>query len=230
MFGQSKPVVLESYGSRRKRGRVPRWLILLLTGVVLGAVGVIVAQERYLPPRLSASDSAQLRSDYDTAAADRTRLQKELAETGKQLATALAEKKTLGDDLATSRSTADRLNSDLGALVSSLPPDPRGGTVEVRAAQFSVKDGSLAYEVVLTRERGGSKPMAGVVQFTVAGQPAQGAETAVTLKPISVSIGSHEVLRGSAPLPAGFRARETTIQVMDRVGGRSLGRRVMLVR
>ena len=42
--------------------------------------------------------------------------------------------------------------------------------------------------------------------------------------------GSHEVLRGSAPLPAGFRPKETTIQVMDRAGGRSLGRRVMLVR
>jgi len=230
MFGQSKPVVLESYGSRRKRGGLPRWLVLLLIGVALGAIGVVIVQERYLPPRLSATDSARLRSDYETAAADRTRLQSELAETGKQLAAALAEKKTLSEELATSRGTADRLNDDLKALVSSLPPDPRGGMVEIRAAQFSTKDGQLNYEVVLTRERGGNKPLPGVLQLSVAGQAPQGSETSVALKPVGTSIGGHEVLRGSQPLPPGFRAKEATIQVLDRAGGKVLGRRVMLVR
>src|SRR5439155_11951312 len=54
MFGQSKAVIFEPYGRRRSRRTVPRWLVLLLSGIVVGAGGVVFVQERYLPPRLSA--------------------------------------------------------------------------------------------------------------------------------------------------------------------------------
>ena len=60
MFGSPKPVVL-SYGARRQRWRPPRWLVLLLSGIVIGAAGLWFVQERYLPPRLSASETARLR-------------------------------------------------------------------------------------------------------------------------------------------------------------------------
>lgn len=229
MFGRSKPVVLESYGHRRKRGRPPRWLVLLLSGVAVGVAGVLVVQERYLPPRLSASDSAQLRQSYETADADRKRLQASLTDTQSQLATAQGEKKQLGDQLASSRSEVERLRTDLATAVASLPPDPRGGAVEVRAGRFSVEGGALVYDVVLARDRPG-KPLSAVVQFHVAGTPANGPETSIALKPIQVSITGHEVVRGKEPLPAGFKARETRIQVLDRAGGRSLGMRVMLVK
>jgi len=230
MFGQSKPVVLESYGSRRKRGRPPRWLVLLLSGVVLGAVGVVVVQERYLPPRLSPAESTKLRTAYETADAERLRLQQSLGETSQKLTTALAEKKSLADDLAASRSLTERQREDMNAVVAALPPDPRGGGVEVRAGRFTTKGGMLVYDVVLTRERGGGKPMHGVLQLTVAGTPTRGPETAVALKPVTLSLGSHEVVRGSQALPEGFKPRETTVQVLDRVAGKPLGMRVMLVK
>jgi hypothetical protein len=229
MFGQSKPVVLESYGSRRKRGRPPRWLVLLLTGVALGAVGVVLVQERYLPPRLSATESIQLRAAYETADADRSRLKRELGETSQKLDTAQADKKALADELAGSRATIEGLRDDVGAIVAALPPDPRGGGVEVRAGRFTTKAGMLVYDVVLTRERPGSKPLPGVMQLTVAGQSARGPETTVSLKPVTLALGSHEVVRGSQALPEGFKPRETTVQVLDRVAGKALGMRVMLV-
>ncbi|GAB4565028.1 MAG: membrane protein [Rhizobacter sp.] len=230
MFGQSKPVVLESYGSRRKRGRPPRWLVLLLSGVAIGAIGVVVVQERYLPPRLSPAESAKLRESYETADAERLRLQQSLGETSQKLNTALAEKTRLSEDLNTSRATTERLREDLSAVVATLPPDPRGGGVEVRAGRFTTRGGMLVYDVVLTRERAGSKPMAGVLQLTVAGVPASGFETTVALKPVTLSLGSHEIVRGSQPLPEGFKPRETTIRVLDRPAGNSLGMRVMLVK
>jgi hypothetical protein len=37
-------------------------------------------------------------------------------------------------------------------------------------------------------------------------------------------------VRGSQALPDGFKPRETTIQVLDRVAGKPLGMRVMLVK
>jgi len=36
-------------------------------------------------------------------------------------------------------------------------------------------------------------------------------------------------VRGSLPLPQGFRPQQTTIQVLDRVGGKLLGMRVIYV-
>ncbi len=230
MFGQSKPVVLESYGSRRKRGRPPRWLVLLLTGVAVGAAGVVLLQERYLPPRLSTGESAKLREDYETADAERLRLQQSLGETSQKLTSALSEKTKLSEDLNTNRATAERLREDLSAVVAALPPDPRGGGVEVRAGRITTRGGMLIYDVVLTRERAGAKPLAGVLQLTVAGVPARGAETTVVLKPVTLALGQHEIVRGSQPLPEGFKARETTIRVLDRPAGNSLGMRVMLVK
>jgi hypothetical protein len=229
MFGQPKPVYLEPYGRRRSRWRLPRWLVLLLIGIAAGAAAVIVAQERYLPPRLSADASAALQTSFEQADADRTRLKADLAETTKRLDAALAEKQGQSGELATTRETTDRLREDIAAIVAALPPDPRGGTVEVRAARFAVKGGALAYDVVLSRERAGTKPLAGVLQLVVTGDSAKGVETAVPLKPVTLSIGSHEVVRGSLPLPEGLRPRQTTVQVLDRVGGKPLGMRVMIV-
>ena len=230
MFGQSKPIPFDRYGKRRSRWRMPRWLVLLLGGIAVGAASVVLVQERYLPPRLSASEAASLRTAYERAEAERTRLKTELGETSKRLESALADKQTLTDELATGRATSDRLRSDVAALVASLPPDPRGGAVEVRSAHFTAQGGKLAYDVVLTRDRPSAKPMSGVMQLVVAGDSARGTEMSVPLKPVTLTLGNHEVMRGSLALPEGFRPKQTTIQVLDRVGGRSLGMRVLPVK
>jgi hypothetical protein len=188
MFGQSKPIPFEPYGRRRKRARMPRWLVLLLLGTAIGVAGVVLVQERYLPPRLSASESATLRNELAQADAERQKLRSDLAAATKQRDTALADAKRQADELAASRATSERLREDLTSVIASLPPDPRGGGVAVRAGRFVAKDGMLAYDVVLTRERGAGKPMNGVMQLVVAGESARGGETTATLKPVAVSI------------------------------------------
>lgn len=232
MFGSAKPVVLERYGHRRSRWRPPRWLVLLLLGVAAGAASVIVAQERYLPPRLSAGESAQLRGDLDTAQADRTRLSRALDDTTARLNAALAEKKTLTDDLSATRARVDRLRDDLAVAVAGLPPDPRGGTVAVRAGRFGTRAGALTYELVLTRDRVGGPPLNGALAFTVEGDggaPQLGGT--VSLKPIALSVSAHEVARGSVALPEGFRPRQVTIRVLAGAGsGNVLGMRVLPVK
>jgi hypothetical protein len=230
MFGRSRTLFFDSYGSRRSRWRLPRWLVLLLVGIAIGVAGIVIIQERYLPPRLSADASVKLSSALEQAQADRARLTTELGDTAKRLEAALADKKVSTDAVAASRATIDQLRDDVGAVVAALPPDPRGGGVEVRAAQFALKGGQLAYDVVLTRERSAGKPLAGVMQLVVAGASARGADTAVTLKPVALSLGSHQIVRGSLPLPDGFKPRQTTVQVLDRVGGKALGMRVILVK
>lgn len=227
----AKPVAFD-YGGRRRSGwRVPRWLVLLLGGALAGAGGVIYVQERVLPPRLTMDASAELKTAFEQADVERTRLKADLAQTTKKLDAALAEKKTQASELAGSRDSVDRLRQDLAAVVAALPPDPRSGQVEVRAARFAASGGMLAYDVVLTRAGGSNaRPLPGVLQLVVTGAAPQKPETSVALKPIALSMGTHEVLRGSVPLPEGFRPQQTTVQILDKPAGKVLGMRLMLVR
>jgi hypothetical protein len=230
MLGRSKPVVI-SYSRRRTGPRVPRWLVLLALGVAAGAGGLWLLQERYLPPRLSADASRELRAAFDQADAERNSLRAQLAATTQQLQAAQTTAQRQSQELAAPRAEAQKLREDMAALIEALPADPRGGAVEVRAARFTPQGNALAYDVILTRDgKDAAKPLAGVMQFSVLGLNARGAETTVALKPVDVSIGGHALLRGSLPLPEGVRPRQVTLSVLDGVGGKALGMRVMLVR
>src|SRR3546814_15581698 len=59
---------------------MPRWLVLLLVGIGLGAGGVLFLQANYGPPRLTAEQSEQLQSELNTANLDRQRLRTQLGE------------------------------------------------------------------------------------------------------------------------------------------------------
>jgi hypothetical protein len=230
VFARSRPTMFDSLGSRRARRGPPGWLWLLAGGVLAGAAGVLLSQQHLLPPRLSAAESTTLRQAYGQADSERRNLQAELALTQQRLQAAQADSRRLGEQLAASRAQAERQRDDLAAVVRALPPSPRGGSVEVRVGQFSARDGALDYQVVLLREGAAQQPLAGVMQITVSGESSRGAPTTLALQPIALTLGSHEVMRGSLPLPAGFKPRQTTVQVLDRVAGKSLGTRVLPVR
>jgi len=230
MFGRSRPVVIDTYSSRRSRRKLPAWLVTLLLGLVAGAAGVIYVQEKHLPPRLSMKASAQLRDSFDAAERERQRLQAELAETAKSLDTALAAQKSLSDERTAARKEAERLREQVGFLVDALPPDPRGGAIEIRAARFNKERGALTYDVVLTRDSARGKPFTGVMQFNVSGTAAGGAETTITLEPVDISVGQYQSLSGSLPLPEGFTPRQSTVNIRDHVDGKLMGMRVLYVR
>jgi hypothetical protein len=229
MLGEFKPVEFDRYGRRRRRG-LPRWLVLLLLGLAVGVAGVIYVQEQLLPPRLSYDASTRLRQAYEQADAERQRLAAELAEAHGRLDALQAERKTLADQLAASRQSVEQLRADVAALVAALPPDPRGGAVAVRAGRFRAGSGTLAYEVLLTRDAAGGRALAGQMQLVVAGRNDRGVETSVTLPPVAVSIGTHHSVSGEAALPAGFAPQQVTVRVTDAPGGSLLGSRVLYVR
>ncbi len=200
----------------------------MLFGVGLGAGGVLFVQESYLPPRLGAEASAQLRASFERADAERQRLQAELKSTADRLRAALGDNKRLTTEVGVRGDAVQRLREDIGSLIASLPPDPRNAPVAVRAARFEVQGDTLTYNVVLSRERAGREPFGGVMQLVVAGASGRAGDT-VSLAPVPVSVGLYDSVRGSLPLPQGFKPRQTTIQVLDKVGGRLMGLRVINV-
>jgi len=140
----------------------------------------------------------------------------------------VAERKAIAAELAADRERTKNARADQEFLIASLPPDPRGGVVEVRAARLTKERGALNYELLLTRDKGGDAPLAAVLQFVVKGL-AGGTERHVTLDPIKVTLTAAQALRGSLALPEAFNPKQTTIQVLDKVGGKLLGMRVMYV-
>ncbi|MCA0240476.1 MAG: hypothetical protein LCI02_06405 [Proteobacteria bacterium] len=228
MFARSSSVIVDSYSARRARKKLPRWLLLLAAGIAAGAGGVLLAQERWLPPRLSAAESARLASAFDDADRERLQLRQQLAETQARLQQAQGQLQQLGETDQARRRELAALREDFGALVDALPPDPRGGAVQVRAARFRAEDGKLGYDIVLTRN--GSAPWNGVLQLVLSGS-AGNPNASARLEPLPVRIERHASLRGSRPLPAGLAdARQVSIQVLDRPQGQLMGMRVMNLR
>jgi hypothetical protein len=228
MLGSSKPIPFDPYGRRRSRRGLPRWLVLVLLGIGLGVAAVLYVQERHLPPRLSADASTRLRESFERADAERQRLRAELTATAERLRGTLDENQRLTSEVGARGEAVQRLRQDIGSLVASLPPDPRNTPVAVRAARFEVQGDSLAYNVVLSREHAGKNPFGGVMQLVVAGASGRANDT-VALAPVPISVGLYDTVRGSVPLPAGFKPRQTTINVLDKVGGKLMGMRVMNV-
>lgn len=231
MFGSSKPVVFDRYASRRHRRRLPPWLAWLLCGAVLGVAGLVYVQERHLPPRLSAAESTRVQSAYDSAQAERTRLDAELTQTRLQLEAAQAAQRRAAADLATAQREPNALRAQIEALLDALPPDPRGGAVQVRAARFEpAGDGKLGYHLVLSRAQAGGTPFSGVLQFAVAGSTARGSPTTLAPEPVAVQVGRYQITSGELALPAGVVPRQVTVRVLDRPGGKLMGLRVLNVR
>jgi hypothetical protein len=230
MFGRTKPVVFDRYASSRSRRFIPSWLWLLLFGGAIGAGAVVYVQQQHLPPRLSAVESSKLQSAFDSAEHERSRLAAELAQLNRKLQAVQAEQTRVADELAVSHRDRSALSDNIEALLASLPPDPRGGAVEVRAARFNADGDTLGYNVVLARAKAGPAPFTGVLQIVVVGKTVRGAETTVTLDPIKVTVGRYEIASGTMPMPGGFNPREATIRVLDRVDGKSFGMRVIYVK
>ncbi len=231
LFRRSGPVVFEPHGYRKRRSwGIPRWLVLLLVGIALGAGGLLYVQQEYLPARLSPEESQRLQARVSELDDERAQLQSSLEEATRQLRTSETEAKRLSTELASVRARTQQLQQDIALFEEVLPPDPRDGAVGVRAARFANENGKLAYHVLLTRETKGSKPFRGVMQLVVAGARASGANATITLDPVAVELASYQHLQGALPLPEGFTARQTTIRVLDGPDGRLQGMRVLNVR
>ncbi|WP_313950260.1 hypothetical protein [Accumulibacter sp.] len=227
MFGRSKPVVFDPYGSRASRRLIPNWLWLLLFGATIGAGALFYVQQKLMPPRLSAEESSQLRKDFDSARQESSRLTAELAQANHKLDEALAKHDRLSAELTASHRDLARQRDNVEGLLAALPPDPRGGIVEIRAARFKVGGDTLGYDVVFSRAGAQGPPFAGVLQLVVAGKTAGGTETTIALEPADVKVGQYEIAHGSMPMRDGFVPRQVTIRVLDRLGGKLFGMRVI---
>ncbi len=228
MFGRSKTRAFKPVPYMRQRNprRVPRWLIILLTGVALGAGGLYYIQENHLPPRLGFEESQRLQAELADTTEQRQRLQDELKKTTEQLASTQGGASKSRNELADAQATIDRLQKDLTQFIQALPPDPRGGQIGIRMGDFKSNGGQLNYHVVCTVDRRRGEAFKGSLQLVVAGQKAGGGDESLTVENLPMALAAVQQFQGAKVLPAGFTPTQVTVKVLDGPNGRLVSMRV----
>lgn len=239
MFGGSREVVFDA-GRRSRRGRIPAWAVSAMIGLGLGSAGLAWVQDRFGPPRLTTSDALRMTAERAQAVSARDAAERRERDTRKslqgELDAAVAELgrtrhllETRAQAAAGTDTTIAHLERELALYESVIPADPRGNPIGVRAARLARDGAGLAYHVLLSRGEAMTVPFVGLVQFVVSGQGVGGRSETVTLPAIPVRIDQHLHLTGRQELPRGFDPRRTQVQVLEKVAGSSVGRRVVNV-
>ncbi|MFJ1302622.1 DUF6776 family protein [Pseudomonadota bacterium AL_CKDN230030165-1A_HGKHYDSX7] len=217
MFGRSQRSVFKPsvYQPGKRQRRMPRWLVLLLVGIGLGAGGVLFLQTNYGPQRLTVEQSEQLHTELSASNVERQRLQAQLDEAITQRDNNKTTHETLTTDLGKAKSRIEELNQELVLFQDAMPPDPRGGDIGVRAAQFRKQPGGLSYQILVMRENVTDNTFKGKVELDIDGTYSNGRRDRVKSDPMPLNLARYDHAQGVMPLPENYNARTVTIRVLD---------------
>lgn len=232
LFSSKKPVVFQpsAYGVTRRRRGIPRWLMLILTGIVLGAGGVLFLQSSYGPPRLTVEESEKLHHDLNAANIEKQRLQAQLDQHSRAQQEAQTESTQAKSELEIARAKVAEQQQDIQELVANLPPDPRGTSPGISAATFRNVDGNLDYQMLVMQDSPNAATFNGKVTFIVEGSYPNGRVITINLDPVPFSVDHYGFVRGQLPLPAALSARLVTARITQGEDSRIRATRTLRVR
>jgi hypothetical protein len=215
LFSSRKPVVFQAsaYGATRRRRGVPRWLVLRLTGIALGAGGVLFLQSSYGPPRLTVEESEKLHHDLSAANIDKQRLQAQVTQHARSQKEAEDNAAKLKTQLDATRAELAEQQPNIEALLNSIPPDPRGTSPGIAAASFRNIGGKLEYHLLIMQDPPVRNTFDGKITLIVEGIYPNERVISVNLDPIPLKVGRYAILQGKADLPNALYARMVTARV-----------------
>ncbi|MDN5842274.1 MAG: hypothetical protein L0H54_02345 [Alcaligenaceae bacterium] len=217
LFGSSNRPAFKPtpYGYTRRSKGIPRWLVLLLTGIALGAGGVLFLQRSYGPQLLTVEQSEQLRMDLNTANLDKQRLQSETKQLKTSLDRATQATQQQSEQITQMQQDYTDLKSGISGLIAAIPPDPRGTSPGIRAADMLGSSGQLSYRILLIQdpEDGDTQAFDGQIKLVASGHYSNGKTVYVDVMTAPLHMTLYKEVQGEAVLPEGFRARQITIQI-----------------
>lgn len=231
MFGSSKRHTFKptAYGTSRRPRRIPRWLVLMLTGVVLGAGGLLFLQKSYGPTRLTVQQSEQLHYDLNSANMDKQRLQTDLSRETRTLTEVRAQLQSQTTELENTRKQLEQARKDVRMFAQAMPPDPRGTSPGIRAASFTSNKEQLAYQFLVMQDEGKTARFKGQVELTMAGRYSNGKSGHIDIPAFDLELERYTHVDGTFPLPAGFTPRQVTIKIMREGSEKVVGTRTIRV-
>jgi hypothetical protein len=216
------------YGGTRRKRRIPRWLVLVLTGIVLGAGGLLFLQKSYGPTRLTVEQSEQLHYDLNSANLDKQRLQSQLNQKTHSLEIANDQLADQTDKFRQAQTKIAALNKDINLFVDEMPPDPRGYSPGVRAADLVAGADTLNYQILIMQDKGKAADFKGQMLLEMRGRYSNGKHATVTSDPIPVELQRYVHVGGSVDLPEGFTPQRVKIIITDQGGKKQVATRTII--
>lgn len=218
-LGSNRPTFKPTpYGYTRRSKGIPRWLLLLITGIVLGAGGVLFLQRSYGPQRLTVEQSEQLRMDLNTANLENQRINTESKALHQDLSQALAAQKEQNVQLEQLRKRATDMQAGVAGLIAAIPPDPRGTSPGIRSADMTLREDGLHYQVLLIQDPAKGETdvgnLRGAIKLIGIGSYPNGNTAYVELGSQALDMGRYAVISGQTELPKAYRLHQVTIQIM----------------
>lgn len=230
MLGSKRPVFKPTaYGHGRRKRRIPRWLVLMITGMVLGAGGLLFIQKSYGPPKLTVEQSQNLHDEINSVKAESQRLQSQITLAERERTESLAKVESIQGSLENHDSIVNALKNDITLFADAMPADPRNTSPGIRAATLKNDEGKLGYTVLLMQDGEDTPMFKGTMNFNVMGRYPNGRNGYIDLDPIEVEFGRYEHAQGSVELPSSMVARQVTIQIFPEGSQREAARRIINV-
>ena len=218
------PSVYES--SLRRNRRMPRGLVTLITGILIGAGSYWFLQTNYGPQRLSIEESAKLNASVSELSQTKQSLELQLEEAKQQIDTLRSEAKAMAMVAQTAPSPAEPSTpeaastesnvfnpitplpeqaqtlqaEDIAALRQSLPQDPANTPVGLRVGNFTGAIGTIHYELVLTKRDETGPNFPARVEMVTEGRYRNGKVGYAHLDPINITADEYVKLSGTVKL------------------------------
>ncbi|ETF01317.1 membrane protein [Advenella kashmirensis W13003] len=233
MFGSSKraafkPSVFET-GSRRRHRRMPPWVGILFTGVIIGAGGYWFLQTNYGPKRLSLDESNRLTSEVTSLSADRQRLQSQLELVTQERNGLKSQLESRETALSKAQSQANDLSGNLALIKKIIPADPSNSAVGIRVGEFDGPIGKLNYSMLLMKKNEQDPDLQASVQFSVYGRYRNGRYGTAELDPFTLDVTDFQQTAGTVEIPPTMTARRVTVKITDVAAGKVLTTRTFQV-
>ena len=223
------------YETSRRRKGLPRWVVLMLLGILIGASGVLFVQTSYGPKQLSVMDSQKLIGEMNSTTLEKQKLQSQVDELSQKLELERSEsaqaRKSLEEEVSKLQALVVPLKEQLNLFAQTLPFDPKYGAVGISTAQFiqGKSGGKISYLIWVMQEKADRPIFTGKLLLAFEGRHADGRNETISINPIALNVAHYQHITGQADLPEGFVARRVSAKILDADGKKQLTWRVMQV-
>lgn len=221
-----------SYDSRHRRKRMPRWLVILFTGIMIGSSGFWFIQTNYGPKRYTVAESKVFLQEAEQAKQEQQRLQSEnaglsaeITQLKKQLVEAGAKSTTIANTLSKTQLQLASLEDEKALLRQALAAGVSIDGVSLRSAVAKSSAGKLVYSLYLLKNERhkGIYPVS--LEVGVSGVYPNGKSGYTQLPPVDVDVDSITKFDYTMALPNSLQAKNMTVRVKDKQSGAVLSRR-----
>lgn len=237
IFGRSRRQVFKPspYETRRRRRGLPRWLILLIIGILIGSGGTLMLQSSYGPKRLTVLESQRLTDELSGLSLERQQLNADVAELTRQLESRGKEAERtiagLRSQINELEQSVDPLRQDVSLFTQAMTAGLQFDPIGITGARFVQAAGSdrLTYHVLLVQEDDQQDVYNGRIEVTFEGRYPNGRAGAIKALVAPFELKHYQHLQGTVELPNSLQATRATLRVYQAEGQRALSFRTYQV-